>query len=46
MGKIHVSVPSNVNVWQHLKGEQIMAGAARQLADAAKLLTEVTEVAR
>lgn len=40
MGKINVSIPSNINVWQHLKGEAPMREAARSLQQAAKLLAE------
>lgn len=40
MGKINVSVPSNINVWQHLKGEAPLRDAANSLSEAAKLLAE------
>ena len=40
MGKLSVSVPSSINVWQHLKGESALAGAAESLARAAKSITK------
>jgi hypothetical protein len=40
MGKMQVNVPSNINVWQHLKGEGAMTRAAQSLAEAAKQLQD------
>jgi hypothetical protein len=34
-GRANLSIPSNINVWQHLKGESTLASAARALTDAA-----------
>lgn len=34
MGKLNISVPSNINVWQHVAGESKMAVAAKALTDA------------
>lgn len=39
-GMAKLNVPSNINVWQHLKGESAIRSAADSLTDAAKLLTE------
>lgn len=39
MGKINI--PSNINVWQHVKGETRLTQAAEALTDAAKQLTDV-----
>lgn len=34
IGKINISLPSNINVWQHLKGESSLASAAKKLTEA------------
>jgi hypothetical protein len=40
IGKINVSLPSNINVWQHLKGESSLRSAAESLTAAAKLIAQ------
>lgn len=40
LGRISVSVPSNINVWQHLKGEAPLQIAAKSLSELAKALTD------
>lgn len=37
---INVSVPSNINVWQHLKGETKLENAAKSMAEAVKQLVD------
>jgi len=45
IGKLSVQVPSNINVWQHLKGEAPLREAANRLTAAAEMLAEkVTEI--
>jgi hypothetical protein len=40
MGKLYVSVPSNINVWGHAKGEAQLASAARALTEAVMTLAK------
>lgn len=40
LGRINVSVPPNINVWQHLKGEGALQRASGSLADAAEALVK------
>lgn len=39
--EVKIHVPSNINVWQHVKGESRLSAAAETVASAAKQLVEM-----